>query len=425
MMVLQLQPVMHIRHLLLRFGVTAWLLIGPMVTHAQDHAAYIADRIGSLSPRAEQLMAIALTGMLIGRYNERFGASDNLDDQSWAIVQDRILDMSHRVHRVLAKSIDGNEARLRDAFISELRKQAPGELASVAKFLGSADGEQWRKANFQFESHYSDALVISALYAIASRRRAQALESRITYQQSSRISSAPLLVVGITLRGPRNTPGAFLVFGVLKLLVAIDPLLDSAAEEATLAAGNGMKDGLPRTALGNVDRSLGNSVSQVLTDLDVNRILGTNFANDYEKELGDLASRAAVAVAISNPVKNGQCNSRLNPEVIQASGGDIQRLGGSVKVGSLEHIWLAEAYERGCHVKKDFSIALRNWIEIANSGNAKVLCKIVNWYRLGIGTDQDIQQAQAWEERAKAMHFGKACEPLAIDFRNPWSGLAK
>lgn len=137
---------------------------------------------------------------------------------------------------------------------------------------------------------------------------------------------------------------------------------------------------------------------------------------------------------LADPYVSGLCDRlNLDPASLKSSEGDWSRVrtssgqrieGTSWSVGSV-----ALAYEYGCFVKKDFSVARRVLTKWANAhqDRAKMAmfthCKLALWSRYGIGGYRDEAEAKRWEERAFQETTAACPTPSIVDPRNPWLDL--
>ncbi len=129
-----------------------------------------------------------------------------------------------------------------------------------------------------------------------------------------------------------------------------------------------------------------------------------------------------------NGAQTIQCDFALKEGTIQSIGTDVDKIMSGrtpIRPGSVEHSWVAMSFERGCNGKKDFSIALKVWEDMAAAGNMHPYCKISDYYRLGVGTKPDPQRAQEWADKFAALGRGVTCkEGMKFNPENPWAGLS-
>lgn len=79
---------------------------------------------------------------------------------------------------------------------------------------------------------------------------------------------------------------------------------------------------------------------------------------------------------------------------------------------------LAELYEDGREVPRDYSVALDFYIKAAGKDNKSVYGKIGDYYAEGKGVDQDLAKALEWYERAAADNIGIGLRRLAVAYLN-------
>lgn len=377
---------------IVRNGAFVAALLLPLLGYAapqtkDEYVERITARIGPVWPRAADALAIVMSIGIVSRYTEAFGHSDELPDKDWHIVLGRLIALSERTRTAVVRAVRSKESDIRKIFVAELHKLPQDDLTKITEFLESSTGSNWLAANSSFEQKLFPAVVQAGAYVVASRRRAQALlevpaGSKPAYRA---FGPPPILMAGVLEGGAGQ---AFFLMAYMNMLTVTDPSISELYVSAGKAIANESKRG--SQVLSALTAAMGTAIPDGLKGFNPQQIFDKPDIETLERQITDLGFRARVAV---DPMKTGNCHNRA--------------------IG-------ADSYERGCYVEKNFEIAFKLWKESAEQGHVKSYCKVANWYRYGIGTKMDIRLAEKWEASYREQAFGRSCEPLKIDPRNPW-----
>jgi hypothetical protein len=408
---------------IVRTLLVVFMLVGPVTVLAQGPSQHIGERMGSFEASAVSLVAAKMSSIMVGRYHSAFNYSDELHDADWKIVLDQLSILEEQSRRRVMDVISGRNAELKKAFIAGLESGSSTDLSQLVAFLDSPEGAEWVRANEQFTRSLSRASVVTSAYLMASRRRGEIIRATVEKQRQRGSAPSPILVVHAIQGSPGRAMPPEMVFRILDTLRAVDVSLDESARKADEALAIGIKNGLSLSAFNLLTEAFLQAVEPAKQSATPASIWDKGTAEKIDNRLKNLAERARLT---ADATKVGRCGLPLPIETLRVIGtdvGKIMRRETSISPGSVEHSWVAMSFERECHVKQDFSIALQTYNDMAKAGNIRVFCTLSSWYRLGVGTRPDPETANLWEERYKAESDGRPCQSMMINPQQPWAGL--
>jgi hypothetical protein len=392
------------------------------VISAQSNPKDIAGRVGPLERHATTYVATALSIAIVGQYQARFPNSDHLDEASWSEVLKQLVILSDQAYKAASGATRGRNSSMGEAFISELEKADEAQLTEIARFLESSSGKDWLSANVRYEKDFHRSVVTAAAHVATSRRR-KAPPKPPDPSQANLIRNPPLLILHAVAYSPANEPSLYAVFEAL--MTTADGHQPDTIREAQQALATGAKSGLSQAALKILMQSFSSALRATGTKIDLYRIQDKEFEAVATDRVKDLVERAFLA---ADQMQTIRCKLPLSPQILQDIGRDVGKImtgNTQVRPGSVEHSWIAMSFERGCNVKKDFSIALKAWEDIASTGSVPSWCKLANYYHLGIGTPPDPQRAREWAAKFDAVSQGRTCTLETIHPERPFAGMKR
>lgn len=361
----------------------------------------------------------------VGLYAGRFPHADRLDDESWVIVQKQLGGLSRQIGTKVEREVRGSNRALRTGFVAELSKLDPKHLAELDDFLNSASGEAWLQANARYEQGLSDAFLFAAAHTVASRKRGEALRANAGKPRPGPGQIPAILVLHAAIFSPGNEPTFYAALLGIPLFGVVDPKFVTLANDAAQAVSDGMKNGLSSAAFMALTKSFTAALRSPQTTINIYTLREQDLDTAAKTRMQDLIARSLAAM---NGAQTSHCQFALQEGVIRDIGTDVGKImSGStpIKPGSVEHSWVAMSFERGCEGKKDFSIALKVWEDLAAAGNIFGYCKLADYYRLGVGTKPDPKRQQEWAEKFREIGQGRVCEnTMAFNPEKPWIGLS-
>lgn len=400
------------------------LLCETTAAFAQDYPQIIADRIGEFGPRAATLASISASTATVGLYSGRFQHADRLDDDSWAIVQKQLSALAKQISAKAERSARDSDRTLKAAFVAELSKLDVKLLAELAGFLGSAPGDAWLRANSSYEAGLPDALLFTTAHTVASRKRGEALRANAAMPRAGPGQIPAILVLHAAIFSPGNEPSFYATISGLPMLGIADPKFLTLANDAAQALSDGLKNGLSSAAFMAMTKSFTAALRSPQTMINLYAFREQDLDTSARSRMQDLVARSFAAM---NGAQTNHCQFSLKEGVIRSIGTDVSKImSGStpIKPGSVEHSWVALSFERGCEGKKDFSIALKVWEDMAAAGNVHSYCRLADYYRLGVGTKPDRERQQIWMEKYKSISEGRDCTVvLPFNPEKPWVGM--
>lgn len=409
--------------------VVAMLSVVPAAT-AQNSVEIIADRIGPLGPRAASYAALAAIQSVVGLYYGSFRYADQLDDASWIIVQKQLGNLARLMADNAVRSARDSDRTLRVTLVAALAKLDQKMLAELAGFLQSAHGEAWLAANIHHEEKLPEAFLFATAHTALSRQRGTALLAQAGTPNPGSRPGEILSVVPINtlIVSQANELALYGMLSGAPLLDIADAQLTGFARDSAQAVTAGLKNGLYGPSFQGLTRALGHTLRTPKLTIAL-IIAGTEgplkLEEPVKSRFQDLVARSYAAM---DGAQTNYCRFPIQEGVIRDIGTDVGRIMNGntpIKPGSVEHSWVAQSLERGCHGKKDFALALRVWEDmVAGGGSVRLYCKLADYYRLGIGTRLDSDRARLWGEKFQAAAGNRVCEPeIKFNLGKPWDGL--